>query len=112
MSGLNIANLINLLGYTIGIALYAMLLFMVLKHPTQSTTTGEPSHTTFYADWSSSSLLLITAMLGLLWNIGALAIYGLKRHRLHQQLSNRFRNFIHSSRILTSRRCPFCPARP
>jgi hypothetical protein len=78
MSGLNIANLINLLGYTVGIALYAMLLFMVLKHPTQSTTTGEPSHTTFYAGWSSSGLLLITAMLGLLWNIGALAIYGLK----------------------------------
>ncbi len=78
MSGINVASLINLLGYTVGIALYAMLLFMVLTHPTQSTTVGELSHTTFYTDWSSSFLLLVTAVLGLLWNIGALAIYGLK----------------------------------
>ncbi|HEY2976223.1 MAG TPA: histidine kinase [Pyrinomonadaceae bacterium] len=78
MSGLNIASLINLLGYTVGIALYAMLLFMVLKHPTQSTTADALPHTTFYAGWASSGLLLVTAVLGLLWNIGALAIYGLK----------------------------------
>src|ERR1041385_5782678 len=78
MNGINIASLINLLGYTVGIALYAMLLFMVLRHPTQSTTAGELSHTTFYSGWASSGLLLITAVLGLLWNTGALAIYGLK----------------------------------
>jgi hypothetical protein len=78
MSGLNIASLINLLGYTVGIALYVMLLFMVLKHPTQASTGDELSHTTFYAGWSSTGLLLVTAVLGLLWNIGALAIYGLK----------------------------------
>jgi two-component system LytT family sensor kinase len=78
MSGINVASLINLLGYTVGIALYTMLLFMVLKHPTQSTTTDELSHTTFHTSWLSSGLLLVTAVLGLLWNIGALAIYGLK----------------------------------
>jgi two-component system LytT family sensor kinase len=78
MSGINVASLINLMGYTVGIALYTMLLFMVLKHPTQSTTTDELSHTTFHTSWLSSGLLLVTAVLGLLWNIGALAIYGLK----------------------------------
>jgi len=78
MTGINIASLINLLGYTGGIALYSMLLFMVLKHPTQSTVAGELSHPTFYSGWASSGLLLSTAVLGLLWNTGALAIYGLK----------------------------------
>jgi signal transduction histidine kinase len=78
MIGINIASLINLLGYTIGIALYFMLLLMVLKHPAQSTILPAPAQTNFYASFSSNGLLLITAFLGLLWNIGALAIYGLK----------------------------------
>jgi len=75
MSGINIAALINVLGYTVGIALYLMLLVMVLKHPAQSTTVTEP---TFYAGWSSNGLILVTAVLGLLWNLGAFAIYELK----------------------------------
>jgi two-component system LytT family sensor kinase len=75
MSGINIAGLTNLLGYMVGIALYLMLLVMVLKHPAQSTTHGQ---TGFYAGWSNSGLLLVTAVLGVLWNIGALAIYGLR----------------------------------
>jgi hypothetical protein len=75
MSEIHIASLINLLGYTVGIALYAMLLFMVLR---QSTTRGEVSHPTLFTGWAGSNLLLLTAGLGLVWNIGALAIYGLK----------------------------------
>ena len=78
MSGINLAGLINVLGYTVGIALYLMLLVMVLKHPAQSITAAQSSHSTFYAGWSSNVLLLITAVLGLLWNLGAFAIYGLK----------------------------------
>jgi two-component system, LytTR family, sensor kinase len=76
MSGLNIAGLTNLLGYTVAIALYLMLLVMVLKHPAQSTT--QPAQASFYSGWSNNALLLLTAVLGVLWNIGALAIYGLK----------------------------------
>ena len=76
MSGFNLAGLINLLGYAVGIALYGMLLVMVLKHPAQSTT-GEAYQPT-HGSWFSSGLLLATALLGLAWNLGALAIYGLK----------------------------------
>lgn len=73
MNEINIASLINLLGYTMGIALYAMLLVMVLKHPAQSTGTPE------FAPLSlRNGLLPLTAVLGLLWNIGALTMYGLK----------------------------------
>jgi two-component system, LytTR family, sensor kinase len=78
MSAINIANLINLLGYTIGIALYVLLLVMVLKHPSPSAGSSELPQANFYSTWSSNGLLLLTAVLGLLWNIGALAIYGLK----------------------------------
>jgi two-component system, LytTR family, sensor kinase len=78
MATINIANLINLLGYAIGIALYVMLLLMVLKHPAQSVAASELPHGHFYSTWSSNGLLLITAVLGLLWNIGALALYGLR----------------------------------
>jgi two-component system, LytTR family, sensor kinase len=78
MSGINIASLINLLGYTIGIALYGMLLVMVLRHPAQSTGTPDFHSTNFRASLSRNGLLPLTAVLGLLWNIGALAMYGLK----------------------------------
>jgi hypothetical protein len=78
MTAINIANLINLLGYAIGIALYVMLLVMVLKHPTQSEASFEAPHTHFYSTWSGNGLLLVTAVLGLLWNLGALSLYGLK----------------------------------
>ena len=78
MTAINIANLVNLLGYTIGIALYVMLLVMVLRHPAQSISAPELAHTNFHTSWSGNGLLLVTAVLGLLWNIGALAMYGLK----------------------------------
>jgi len=78
MSGINIASLINLLGYTIGIALYGMLLVMVLRHPAQPTGTLDFHSTNFRTSLSRNGLLPLTAVLGLLWNIGALAMYGLK----------------------------------
>ncbi len=59
---LNAAALINLLGFTVGIALYALLLLMVVRHRK----TKEKDATDF--------LLLLTAALGLLWNAGELAV--------------------------------------
>jgi signal transduction histidine kinase len=77
MNPINIAGLINLVGYTIGIALYAMLLAMVLRHRAQiSSAHGSGSSAPSYL--SVNGLLLATAVLGLLWNIGALATYGLR----------------------------------
>jgi signal transduction histidine kinase len=60
MNSLNTASLINLLGFTAGIALYALLLAMVVRH--------RRSRDKFSLDF----LLLATAILGLLWNSGEL----------------------------------------
>lgn len=56
----NAAALINLLGFTVGIALYALLLLMVVRHR-KSRAGGSPD-----------LLLLLTAALGLVWNAGEL----------------------------------------
>lgn len=58
MNVLNPAVLINLLGFTVGVALYALLLVMVVTYRRKNST----------IDW----LLLTTAGLGLLWNTGEL----------------------------------------
>ena len=64
------APLINLLGFTIGIALYALLFFMVLRHPVRILSRHETNKNPALAiDW----LLLATAFFGLLWNFGGLA---------------------------------------
>jgi signal transduction histidine kinase len=56
----NAAALINLLGFTVGIALYALLLLMVVRHG-RAREKNAPDF-----------LLLLTAALGLLWNTGEL----------------------------------------
>ncbi len=56
----NAAALINLLGFTVGIALYALLLLMVVRHRKSKDAK------------SPDLLLLLTAALGLLWNTGEL----------------------------------------
>ncbi|HEX3101552.1 MAG TPA: histidine kinase [Pyrinomonadaceae bacterium] len=58
MNALNAALLVNLLGFSVGIALYAMLAMMVVRHRGKA--------------GSVNLLLLTTAALGLLWNIGEL----------------------------------------
>src|SRR5436190_9048865 len=58
MNALNAALLVNLLGFSVGIALYAMLAMMVVRHRGKA--------------GSVNVLLLTTAALGLLWNIGEL----------------------------------------
>jgi signal transduction histidine kinase len=55
-----VASLINLLGFITGLVLYVMLLWMVL--------TSRPG---------SNRLILLTGILGLAWNTGALSGYGL-----------------------------------
>ena len=61
MNALNPASLINLLGFTVGVALYALLLAMVVRHRR--------------AKSSFDLLLLAAAVLGLLWNAGELFIF-------------------------------------
>ena len=61
MNTLNSASLINLLGFTVGVALYALLLVMVVRHRR--------------AKSSFDFLLLAAAVLGLLWNAGELFIF-------------------------------------
>lgn len=59
MNTLNAASLINLLGFTVGVALYALLLLMVVRHRRSRI----------------NSLLLTTSLLGLVWNIGELLFF-------------------------------------
>src|SRR5439155_14848927 len=63
MYSLNAALLVNLLGFSVGIALYALLAAMVLLHRRRSGSIGV------------SILLLTTAALGLLWNLGQLYVF-------------------------------------
>ena len=58
MNSLSAAILVNLIGFAVGVVLYGLLAVMVLRHrPTESRVSG---------------LLLLTAALGLLWNMGEL----------------------------------------
>lgn len=63
----NAAEVLNLVGFVTGTALYAMLLALVLR--------GSPRG----IDKSEGWLPLATAVLGLLWNLGELAAYALPR---------------------------------
>lgn len=63
MNSLNAALLVNLLGFTVGIALYGLLAVMVLRHRRSSASAGV------------NFLLLTTAFLGLLWNLGELFVF-------------------------------------
>lgn len=60
MNPLNAASLVNLLGFTVGVVLYALLLGMVIRH--------RQAKEGFRPDY----LLLAAATLGILWNIGEL----------------------------------------
>lgn len=66
MYSLNAALLLNLLGFSVGIALYGLLGAMVLRHRGLGRLAG------------GDLLLLTTAALGLLWNLGELYSFALK----------------------------------
>lgn len=70
MTAKSVATLVNLLGFVTGAALYAMLLAMVLRQPQQA------KNKTLLV-LPNNKLLLITALLGFFWNVGAVAIYGI-----------------------------------
>jgi len=74
MNPQNLAGLINPLGYTLGIALYAMLLWIVVRHPVRSDSPDGNAMSSL----STNKLLSATGVLGLLWNLGAFATYGLR----------------------------------
>ncbi len=78
MNAINVAGLINLLGYALGIALYAMLLAIVLRHPTQAGSPSDSGRSGSQLSLSVNGLMLATAVLGLLWNVGALTTYGMR----------------------------------
>ncbi|HQU82996.1 MAG TPA: histidine kinase [Pyrinomonadaceae bacterium] len=63
METLNAAALINLLGFTVGVALYALLLAMIVRH--RHSTKNE----------NLNFLLLTTSVLGLIWNFGELYLF-------------------------------------
>lgn len=63
MNEFSLASLINLLGFTVGIALYLLLLVMVFRHHRAQ---QSPSF---------DLLLLTTATLGILWNLGELSVF-------------------------------------
>lgn len=63
MNALNAALLVNLVGFTVGIALFALLAVMVVKHSDRRESGG------------INLLLLLTAGLGLLWNVGELFVF-------------------------------------
>ncbi len=61
MYSLNTASLVNLLGFSVGLALYALLLAMVFRHRRK--------------DLKVDRLLLLTAALGIVWNAGELIAF-------------------------------------
>lgn len=61
MNQLDPALLINLVGFAVGLSLYAMLLVMVFRHRS--------------ADGRINGLLVLTAFLGIVWNIGELLAF-------------------------------------
>ena len=63
MNTLNVASLINILGFTVGVALYALLFVMVVRH--------RKTKDRFPFDL----LLFATSVLGFLWNLGELSVF-------------------------------------
>jgi len=68
VSPVNLGELLNLVGLSTGVALYAMLLAMVIRARRRAGDTA-----------SSDPLLLLTSILGLLWNLCALPGYVLPK---------------------------------
>jgi hypothetical protein len=83
MNPQNVAALVHILGFVTGAALYGMLLAMVMRAAGSSTLfaretsddSGEARGAVFSIG-STGRVLFATGMLGLLWNLGALVIYG------------------------------------
>ncbi len=70
MTASAVAALLNLLGYITGLSLYTMLLVMLLTGPRGESAVGANSY-------KNDRLPLLTALLGLAWNLGALLDLGI-----------------------------------
>ena len=80
MTTYDIANLVNLLGWTTGLALYAMLLLMALRSTRRVKGAAAINRLGKRPPPASSvgdALPFATAVLGLVWNVGTLATHGL-----------------------------------
>src|SRR5262245_35689804 len=72
------AALLNLLGYITGLSLYTMLLMMLLEGPRAASSVGTDANSDTGMDSEKTDRLpLLTALLGLAWNLGALLDLGL-----------------------------------
>ncbi len=72
------AALLNLLGYITGLSLYTMLLVMLLEGPRAASSVGTDASSDAGMDSEKTDRLpLLTALLGLAWNLGALLDLGL-----------------------------------
>ncbi len=67
MNAFSLAPLINLLGFAVGCVLYALLLAMTVRHRARSDANNK---------FKINKLLLTTAILGLVWNLGELIAFG------------------------------------
>lgn len=68
--------LVNLVGFVVGLALYAMLLVMSLQARHELRASGSSPGASL-AVGASDGLWIVTGLLGLTWNIGATVFYGL-----------------------------------
>lgn len=68
--------LVNLVGFVAGLALYAMLLVMSLQARHELRVSGA-SPGAALATGASDGLWIVTGLLGLVWNVGAIVFYGL-----------------------------------
>lgn len=73
----NSATLLNVMGFITGAMLYSMLLVMILRRSDPAKTSVANSGSRL-SSRSQDFLPFITAILGIVWNLGALAIYGLQ----------------------------------
>ena len=88
----SVTPIINLLGYSVGAALYALLLLMVIRHPVKFYADGEIEAPRFSID----RLLLATGVLGLFWNAGGFFEW-LNRDLLHARFNPFFLAAAYSS---------------
>jgi hypothetical protein len=72
---LRLATIVNLAGFTAALALYAMLLAMVLRRP-RGAMEPPPAASGGAGGAGRDRLLLATAVLGLVWNLAAVRLYG------------------------------------
>ena len=96
-------ELLNLIGLSTGIVLYAMLLVMVVR--------AARADAALNAGGRIDPLLLATAVLGLIWNLCALPAYELPEGRHRRSVSVPHRDRLQRARVSSGGRRAFGAAR-